>query len=89
MFFTVSVVEAINDLMFWNRVEEEVTVRTTVCKQIREIEGRMQEVQEDLEAEKVARSKAERQKRDLGEVGCHVVSIVEKCWIVNFTISLV
>lgn len=60
-------------------MEEEVTVRTTVCKQIREIEGRMQEVQEDLEAEKVARSKAERQKRDLGEVGCHVVSIVEKC----------
>lgn len=51
-----------------NRVEEEVSVRTTFQKQIREVEGQLQEVQEDLETEKDARIKAEKQKRDLSEV---------------------
>ncbi len=50
------------------RVEEEVTQRTTVQKQMRELENQVQEVSEDLETEKEARNKAEKQKRDLGEV---------------------
>ena len=50
------------------RVEEEVTVKTTFQKQLRELESQLQEVQEDLEAEKEARNKAEKQKRDMGEV---------------------
>ena len=50
------------------RVEEEVTQKTTATKRSRELEGQLQEMQEDLESEKAARSKVERQKRDLGEV---------------------
>jgi len=50
------------------RVEEEITQKTTAIKRSRELEGQLQEMQEDLESEKAARSKVERQKRDLGEV---------------------
>ncbi len=35
---------------------------------MRELENQVQEVSEDLETEKEARNKAEKQKRDLGEV---------------------
>ena len=49
------------------RVEEEVAVKVTFQKQIREMESQLQEIQEDLDAEKEARNKAEKQKRDLGE----------------------
>lgn len=49
------------------RVEEEVAAKVTFQKQIREMESQLQEVQEDLDAEKEARNKAEKQKRDLGE----------------------
>lgn len=55
-------------IMYASRVEEEVTAKTTSTKQIRELELQVQEMQEDLEAEKEARGKAEKQKRDLGEV---------------------
>ena len=50
------------------RVEEEVSGKTSVTKQVRELQSQLQEIQEDFEAEKVARHKAEKQKRDLGEV---------------------
>lgn len=41
--------------------------KVTFHKQIREVESQLQEVQEDLETEREARNKAEKQKRDLGE----------------------
>jgi len=50
------------------RVEEEVSGKTSVTKQVRELQSQLQEMQEDFEAEKTARHKAEKQKRDLGEV---------------------
>jgi len=50
------------------RVEEEVSGKTSVTKQVRELQSQLQEIQEDFEAEKAARHKAEKQKRDLGEV---------------------
>jgi len=56
-----------------SRVEDEVTQKTTAAKRSRELENQLQEMQEDLESEKVARSKVERQKRDLGEVRCTIV----------------
>jgi len=52
----------------FSRVEDEVTQKTTVIKRSRELENQLQEMQEDLESEKAARNKVERQKRDLGEV---------------------
>lgn len=53
------------------RVEEEVSGKTSVTKQVRELQSQLQEIQEDFEAEKAARHKAEKQKRDLGEVVIH------------------
>jgi len=55
--------------VWWCRVEEEVSGKTSVTKQVRELQSQVQEMQEDFEAEKAARHKAEKQKRDLGEVG--------------------
>ncbi len=49
------------------RQEEEVAHKTTFQKNMRELEGQLQELQEDLETEKEARNKAEKQKRDLSE----------------------
>ena len=54
---------------WFSRVEEEVTQKTNAMKHSRELENQLQEMQEDLESEKTARSKVEKQKRDLGEVG--------------------
>ena len=42
--------------------------KTSVTKQVRELQSQLQEMQEDFEAEKAARHKSEKQKRDLGEV---------------------
>ena len=39
-------------------------------KQIREIQNQIQELQEDLEAERESRNRAEKQKRDISEVKC-------------------
>lgn len=50
------------------RVEEEVTSKVMIQKLLRELESQKQEIQEDLETEREARAKAEKQKRDLGEV---------------------
>jgi myosin protein heavy chain len=56
------------NVLYFCSVEEEVTAKTSVAKQIRELQSRIQETQEDLEAEREARTKAEKQKRDIGEV---------------------
>ena len=42
--------------------------KATSMKQIREIQNQIQELQEDLEAERESRNKAEKQKRDISEV---------------------
>jgi hypothetical protein len=51
-----------------------VTQKTAAVKRVRELESQIQESQEDLEAEKEARGKAEKQKRDLGEVKFKLLS---------------
>jgi len=58
------------------RVEEEVSGKTSVTKQVRELQSQLQEMQEDIEAEKAARHKAEKQKRDFGEVGVLIIFTV-------------
>ena len=54
-------------MRFSCRVEDEQAQKTVAAKQIREVESQLQEVSEDLEAEREARNKAEKQKRDLSE----------------------
>uniref|UniRef100_G1M4F8 Myosin heavy chain 14 n=1 Tax=Ailuropoda melanoleuca TaxID=9646 RepID=G1M4F8_AILME len=49
------------------RVEEEGGARALLLKSLREAQAGLAEAQEDLEAERVARAKAEKQRRDLGE----------------------
>ncbi|KAM9033535.1 myosin-14 isoform 1-T1 [Sarcophilus harrisii] len=49
------------------RAEEESSSRATLLKSLREAQAGLAEAQEDLEAERVARAKAEKQRRDLGE----------------------
>ncbi|XP_051846292.1 myosin-14 isoform X2 [Antechinus flavipes] len=49
------------------RAEEESGSRATLLKSLREAQAGLAEAQEDLEAERVARAKAEKQRRDLGE----------------------
>lgn len=44
-----------------------VAGKASTQKALRELESQLTELQEDLEAEKVARAKAEKQKRDLNE----------------------
>ncbi|XP_037544381.1 myosin-11-like isoform X3 [Nematolebias whitei] len=50
-----------------NRLEEESNQRGVAVKRVRELEMILSELQEDLEAEKMARAKAEVAQRDLGE----------------------
>jgi len=50
-------------------IEEEVAGRALLQKQIREVESQKQEITEDLESEREGRNKADKQKRDLAEVG--------------------
>ena len=49
------------------RVDEEGAAKAKSLKTLREVEAQMNELQEDLEAEKNARVKSEKQKRDLNE----------------------
>lgn len=49
------------------RVEEEGGARAQLLKSLREAQAGLSEAQEDLEAERVARAKAEKQRRDLSE----------------------
>lgn len=48
-------------------LEEESSQRGAAVKHIRELEALLSELQEDLEAERAARGKAEAARRDLGE----------------------
>jgi myosin protein heavy chain len=49
------------------RVEEEVSAKAVMAKQLREKDDEVQELQEDLESERKARAKAEKTKNDLNE----------------------
>ncbi|KAL0609877.1 Myosin-14 [Plecturocebus cupreus] len=49
------------------RAEDEGGARAQLLKSLREVQAALAEAQEDLEAERVARTKAEKQRRDLGE----------------------
>ena len=49
------------------RVDEEGAAKAKSLKTLREVEAQMNELSEDLEAEKASRMKAEKQKRDLNE----------------------
>jgi len=49
------------------KVDEEAAAKANSQKSLRELESQLGEVVEDLEAEKEARNKAEKQKRDLNE----------------------
>ncbi|XP_011801897.1 PREDICTED: myosin-14 [Colobus angolensis palliatus] len=50
-----------------SRAEDEGGARAQLLKSLREAQAALAEAQEDLEAERVARTKAEKQRRDLGE----------------------
>lgn len=50
-----------------DRGEDEVSHKNNALKQVREMQAQLSELQEDLESEKQARSKAEKLKRDLSE----------------------
>lgn len=49
------------------RIEEEAAQKNLAQKKIREMEAQLSELQEDLELERQARTKAEKHRRDLGE----------------------
>ncbi|KAM3865194.1 myosin-11a isoform 2-T2 [Diretmus argenteus] len=49
------------------RLEDETAQKNNALKKIRELEGHISDLQEDLDSERVARNKAEKTKRDLGE----------------------
>lgn len=49
------------------RVEDEMAQKNNALKKIRELEAHISDLQEDLDSERAARNKAEKQKRDLGE----------------------
>lgn len=53
---------------FSRRVDEESSRRSELEKTKREMESQIEELKEDLDTEKVARTKAEKQRRELGEV---------------------
>lgn len=54
-------------LYLTSRIEEEAAAKNMAQKKIRELEAQISEMQEDLELERQARSKAEKHRRDLGE----------------------
>ncbi|XP_074484993.1 myosin-11a isoform X2 [Sebastes fasciatus] len=49
------------------RLEDETGQKNNALKKIRELEGHISDLQEDLDSERAARNKAEKFKRDLGE----------------------
>lgn len=49
------------------RLEDEIGQKNNALKKIRELEAHISDLQEDLDSERAARNKAEKQKRDLGE----------------------
>ena len=57
-------------------MDEEGLAKSTVMKQLRDMQGQMQEVLEDLETERESRNKAEKQKRDLNEVILNTITLM-------------
>ena len=57
-------------------MDEEGLAKSTVMKQLRDMQGQMQEVLEDLETERESRNKAEKQKRDLNEVILKMITLI-------------
>lgn len=53
--------------VYANSLEEESSQRAAAVKRVRELEALISELQEDLEAERMARAKVEAARRDLGE----------------------
>ena len=49
------------------RSDEEIVQKNNALKQVRELQAQLLELQEDLESEKLCRTKAEKLKRDLSE----------------------
>lgn len=49
------------------RSDDETAQKNNALKQIRELQAHLAELQEDLESEKICRTKAEKLKRDLSE----------------------
>lgn len=67
-FYTIHLyVNLIPPLYLISRIEEEAAAKNAAQKKIRELEAQISELQEDLELERQARSKAEKYRRDLGE----------------------
>lgn len=60
-------VNPIPPLNLISRVEEEASAKNSAQKDIIELKAQLSELQEDLELERHARSKAEKHRRDLGE----------------------
>lgn len=50
-----------------SRGDDEALQKNNALKQLRELQAQIAELQEDLESEKISRSKAEKLKRDLSE----------------------
>lgn len=50
-----------------NRLDDETAQKNNALKKIRELESFISDLQEDLDSEKSARNKVEKQRRDLGE----------------------
>lgn len=53
--------------LYFHSLEEESSQRGAAVKRVRELEALISELQEDLEAERMARAKVEAARRDLGE----------------------
>lgn len=53
--------------VYAHSLEEESSQRAAAVKRVRELEALISELQEDLEAERMARAKVEAARRDLGE----------------------
>lgn len=49
------------------RLEDEMAQKNNALKKIRELEGHISDLQEDLDSERQARNKTEKARRDLGE----------------------
>lgn len=67
-FFLAYVLLIVHHYVFMvDRNEDEASQKNNALKQLRELQAQLSELQEDLDSEKVARSKAEKLKRDLSE----------------------
>lgn len=71
--------------LFPCRVDEESSKRSELEKLKREMENQIEELKEDLDSEKSARTKAEKQRRELGEV---MESVWTKYWVVGAVVKV-